>query len=156
MAIEDAAALANALWKGDLRRAMGETRAMDDIIRQLSSARLATTKSSCGQSEFLTRLQAGDSMLKRLFARYVFPALHDLPAASSAAILRGAQRLEFVGFPERARRQHTAWALAKNLRGFVPRPHVLFLICGGLLAWFASGWVWNLPSKLDTTIVSHV
>lgn len=156
MAIEDAAVLANALWKGDLRRAMAETRAMDDIIRQLSTTRLATTSSGCRQSEFITRLQAGDSMLKRLFARYVFPALHDLPAASSAAVLRGAQRLEFVGLPRRADRQHAAWALAKNLRGFVPRPHVLFLICGALLAWCMSGWMWNVPSKLDTTILSHV
>ncbi|POR31659.1 FAD-dependent monooxygenase [Tolypocladium paradoxum] len=157
MAIEDAAALANTLWKGDLRRAMTDTRAMDDIIQHLSTSRLAITRQACRQSEFLTRLQAGDGVAKRLLARYVVPILHDLPAASSTATLRGTQRLEFVGLPARAGQQHAAWPLARNLRGCVPRSHVLFLICiGALITWCASGWVWNYTSMLDTTILSHV
>lgn len=155
MAIEDAAVLANMLWKANLRGAMSEACEMDDLLRHLSATRLATTISTCRQSEFLTRLQAGDGMLKRLVARYVIPALYDLPAASSAAVLREGRRLEFVGLPPRAARM-AGWAWAKTLNGYVPRLHVLFLICGVVIAWFALGRIWHFPSKLDTAILSHV
>ncbi|RYP42596.1 hypothetical protein DL767_000120 [Monosporascus sp. MG133] len=62
MAIEDAAALANALWTGDLPKAMAETAAMEDMMGRLNTAQLARTRRVCRQSEFLTRLQSNDGM----------------------------------------------------------------------------------------------
>ncbi|KAM4066344.1 FAD binding domain-containing protein [Hirsutella rhossiliensis] len=142
MAIEDASALANALWKGDLGKGMAETRAMEDIVRPLIASRLASTKNACRRSEFLARLQAGDGMVKRLFARYIFPALHDIPSGSSAAILKGAERLEFVDLPARAKLQHAGWTLAKSLGWLVGRRRILFLACmGALFMSWASDWV---------------
>nr|BAM84049.1 FAD-dependent monooxygenase [Tolypocladium album] len=156
MAIEDIAVLANALFRANVRDGLPDDRQIDDVLSQLSATRLPATKTTCKQSEFLTRLQAGDGIWRRLAARYIFPALHDIPAASSARVLKGGQRLDFVDPPQRARPELDRWAWVKDLRGYVPRPHVLYLICGALLAWWASGLVWHFPSKLDTTILSHV
>ncbi|KAM4059005.1 FAD binding domain-containing protein [Hirsutella rhossiliensis] len=138
MAIEDVAVLVNALWKGNLHKAMADTAAMEDLLSIVSATRLARTQSVCKQSEFLTRLQANDGLVKRLLGRYVLPALHDIPAGSSAAVLGGKQRLAFVDLPARAAQQNPWWTFVKILSAFAPKPHVSALL--GTMA-LAIWWV---------------
>ncbi|KJZ71109.1 hypothetical protein HIM_09528 [Hirsutella minnesotensis 3608] len=136
MAIEDAAALANALWRGDLDRAMADTAVMHDLVSAVSATRLARTNRVCRQSEFLTRLQANNSLFKSLLGRYVLPALHDIPAGSSAAVVAGTQLLAFVDPPARALRDMSWWTWLNILRAFAPKLHVLILVgAAALIAW---------------------
>jgi hypothetical protein len=141
LAIEDAAALANTLWTGDLLKAMADTAVMEDMMRHFNLIQLARARSVCQQSEFLTRLQSNNDVVKRLLARYVLPALHDIPAGSSAVVLSGTPRLEFVDIPWRARQQHSGWTLVRTVRAFAPRVHVVVHACGALMAWYAMSWV---------------
>jgi len=142
MAIEDAAALANALWKGDLQRAMEATPALEDMLHHFSSARLASSKKICTQSELLTRLQSNDGIVKHLVARYLLPAVNDIPAGSSAALLGGSQCLQYLKLPERAQRPRSWWAVIRDLRSFFPKPHGLVTVwIGVIILWCVRGWV---------------
>ncbi|PFH59493.1 hypothetical protein XA68_12253 [Ophiocordyceps unilateralis] len=133
MAIEDVAALANALWEQERPRKPAS------IGAAVGAVRLHRTRAVCRQSEFLTRMQAHQGLLKQLLVRYLLPALHDIPAGSSAVVLGGAQRLAFAPLPERASKQASSWALARTLvAAFAPRPVVAALLCiAALVAWAA-------------------
>lgn len=142
MAIEDAAALANALWKGDLQSAMVGTPALESILRDFSSARLSNSKGVCKQSEFLTRLQSHDTVVKHLMARYLLPALNDIPTGSSNALLGGSLWLEYMKFPGRSNRPRSWWTVIKDLRSFLPKPHGMAAICTVVfILWCSVAWV---------------
>lgn len=118
MAIEDAAALANALWRANLQGAMFNTHTVESIVSQVVLKRLAVTRKICRQSEFLTRLQCNDGVWLSLIGRYIFPLLHDIPA-SSAVVFGGTQKLDFVGIPRRSaayRSGSTNWTLTESLK----------------------------------------
>ncbi|PHH78826.1 hypothetical protein CDD80_6197 [Ophiocordyceps camponoti-rufipedis] len=101
MAIEDIAALANAIWR--------YRRNPTSITAAVSSIRLARTRSVCRQSEMMTRMQAHEGLLRRVLVRLILPALHDIPAASSAVVLGGSQRLAFAPMPGRAGQKGSSW-----------------------------------------------
>ncbi|RDA85088.1 hypothetical protein CP532_3105 [Ophiocordyceps camponoti-leonardi (nom. inval.)] len=134
MAIEDVAALANALWtqKKKKKKQNGEDNSSVpfEIGPIVQAIRLNRTRGVCRQSEFLTRMQAHDGLLKSLMVRYLLPALHDIPAGSSAVVLGGAQRLAFAPLPARASSQASAWTFARTLMAaFKPRPRAVMLLC---------------------------
>ncbi|KAK7706984.1 hypothetical protein SLS64_007192 [Diaporthe eres] len=114
MAIEDAAVLANALWRVGLDETKLETEELDrrlaDALQYYStSERISRTKTMCARSEFLVRLQAHDGWLKAILARYVIPLLGDVPASLSAQAIRAGPLLEFVDVPSRSRQQTRGW-----------------------------------------------
>lgn len=142
MAIEDVAALANALASNDLAKAMADASAVEAMMRSVNASRLTRTARVCAQSEFLTRMQANEGLAMRLVGRYLIPALHDILAGSSAAILSGTPRLHFVDLPARASRQVYGWTLIRSLRAFSPRPRVLLVACAVVwITWLALGWM---------------
>ncbi|RCI07459.1 hypothetical protein L249_4529 [Ophiocordyceps polyrhachis-furcata BCC 54312] len=125
MAIEDVAAVANALWSQ-----RDKTRRRLEMGSIVQAIRLNRTRGVCRQSEFLTRMQAHDGLLKSLLVRYALPALHDIPAGSSVVVLGGAQRLAFAPLPARASTQASTWTVARTLvDAFKPRPGVVMLLC---------------------------
>ncbi|RDA95735.1 hypothetical protein CP533_1108, partial [Ophiocordyceps camponoti-saundersi (nom. inval.)] len=133
MAIEDVAALANALWEQRKGRHEGSIAPQKpvEIGAVVQAIRLHRTRSVCRQSEFLTRMQAHDGLLKSLLVRYALPALHDIPAGSSAVVLGGAQRLAFVPLPGRAAGRASGWTFVKTLlAAFKPRPRLVVFLCG--------------------------
>ena len=129
MAIEDAASLANALWKGDLHRAMTATPTMTNILQQFSTARVNRTRKACKQSEFNLRVHSLDNKTKQFVARYVIPSLNDAPAVLCAQVIRGGERLQFVELPSRGYRPYTWKMLGRNVRALTPKSHLLIRLC---------------------------
>ncbi|ODA80717.1 hypothetical protein RJ55_03676 [Drechmeria coniospora] len=144
LAIEDAAALANALCKANLGEAMLEAASMERLTRSVNERRLPAAQKTCSVSEFITRMQAGETMLQRVFGRYVLPALHDIPAGSSASLISGSERLDFIPLPARIEnKRHFWWILFKSMRGFLPKCHIMMIACmGAMMSWWAT-WMWT-------------
>ncbi len=78
MAIEDAAVLANSLWRAGLGRVQFDTCTMDlkieEALKQYSTRLQDRTRQMCERSEFLVRLQTHDGLIKHILARYVIPS----------------------------------------------------------------------------------
>nr|BBD84643.1 putative monooxygenase [Cordana terrestris] len=106
MAIEDAAVLANAIWKAGLGSSKFDTSAMElkieGVLRHYSTSLRTRTRQMCDRSEFLVRLQTHDGLIKRILARYVIPLLGDVPASLSAKSIQAAPLLEFIDIPARS------------------------------------------------------
>lgn len=106
MAIEDAATLANALWRVGLACTKHDTsttqKKLDEALRHYSTSLRARTRDMCARSEFLVRLQTHDGLIRSTLARYVIPFLGDVPASLSAKAIRAGPFLEFVDVPARA------------------------------------------------------
>lgn len=128
MAIEDAAALANALAAADLGRAAGDATGVEALGEAVAAGRRARTWRVCGQSELLTRVKEGAGLAKRLLAHYVLPALHDIPAGSAAMVLGGAPHLAFALLPARAAVCHSWAARAETLAAFALAPRLVALL----------------------------
>lgn len=130
MAIEDAAVLANTLWRAGLGNAnkydLSTSATLSQVkiekaLRHYSASLQARTRYMCGLSEFLVRLQTHDGVIKGIVARYIIPFLGDVPAKMSSKAIREGPLLEFVEVPTRSC-QHTkgqpadsAWIVSNRL-----------------------------------------
>lgn len=124
MAIEDAAILANALWRVGLTRSKHDPsttqKKLDEALQHYTTSLRARTRDMCARSEFLVRLQTHDSLINSILARYVIPFLGDVPASLSAKAIRAGPFLEFVDVPARARQRTSNSGYVAWIPGWFP------------------------------------
>ena len=106
MAIEDAAVLANSLWRAGLGRLQLDAATMnlkiDEALKEYSTRLQGRTRQMCERSEFLVRLQTHDGLIKHFLAKWVIPILGDVPASLSARTIRSGPLIEFLEPPLRS------------------------------------------------------
>jgi 2-polyprenyl-6-methoxyphenol hydroxylase-like FAD-dependent oxidoreductase len=138
-AIEDAAALANALSMAINHDSHPSQATIHSLLESVNKTRLARVQEIYKSARLVVRLHARESLALRLVGRYYLPYSGDLPADTASKLIVGGEQLRFLAPSRRAGSRWDEYC-RKSSRSYVgllltPGGAVLVLVLGLVGVW---------------------